>query len=363
MVVFFGNLEAVLEVGLISSIVSGFFYITPELLSESLINYFYRFKEYFRQLLRRLFIAILETPDNTPSNSNKYEIDKTITKQEEIIDKKKGLTWKDIAIAAIIIITIGGIIIYLFPDNFFRKGDLGGGGSSQNSINSEPLTADINIEDLTENRRGKLRASSNETISNWKNDVDVNTYVTNAKQILANKIREKFGILYPEASEIDIERVTDIQSQIFDRQVKEKGIASSNLVTSDVEKLTLTNYGGETWDNNIGLEDINNSPSVEETKKLKPFAFFKKGFLKSNIPDAIDYPIPAPDSLYNDPFSDTALPNITNSMIVPDKITVDQFKTPETYYSTNNDFYGSDSSRSSSPASSEKTVTNYTKDE
>lgn len=28
-------------------------------------------------------------------------------------------------------------------------------------------------------------------------------------------------------------------------------------------------------------------------------------------------------------------------MNVPDKITVDQIKTPETYYSKNNDFYGS----------------------
>ena len=69
---------------------------SPELLSESLINYFYRFKEYFRQLLRRLFIAILETPDNTTPSSprtspNKYEIVKTITKQEEIIDEKKGI--------------------------------------------------------------------------------------------------------------------------------------------------------------------------------------------------------------------------------------------------------------------------------
>lgn len=135
-----------IEVGLISSFISGFFYITPEILSDSLINYFYRFKEYFRQLLRRLFIAILETPDNTPSSPNKYEIDKTIAKQEEIIDEKKGLNWKYLALATIIIITIGGVVIYLYPDILFKKGDQGGGGSNNiqpNITNSEPLVAKL----------------------------------------------------------------------------------------------------------------------------------------------------------------------------------------------------------------------------
>jgi hypothetical protein len=368
-IIFFGNLEALLEVGLISSFIYGFFYITPELLSENLINYFYRFKEYFRQLLRRLFIAILETPDNTTSpttSPNKYEIDKTIaiaSQKEENIDEKKGLRsyWKYLALATIIIITIGGVVIYLYPDILFKKGDQGGGGSSniqQNITNSEPLAAEIKDCAATENRRGKLRVSSNETVSNWRNDMDVNTYVTNSKQFLVNKIREKFSILYPDASEREIENVTDIQLQIFDRQIAEKGLASGSEA-ADREKRTLTNYGGETWENSIALEDMDNNSSssnlvatqaVEKTEKSKLFSFLKKGFLNFNIPDAIDYPIPAPDSLNNEPFSDTELPNIINSMNVPDKLTVDQIKTPETYYSKNNDFYGSDSSRSSSPA-------------
>jgi hypothetical protein len=149
--IFFGNIEAVLEVGFISSIVSGLYYITPEFLSESFINYFYKFQEYIRHLLRRLFISILETPDNTTpgspttSSPNKYEIVKTITKQEEIINEKKGVAsyWKYIALATVIIITIGGVVIYLYLDIFFGKGDQGGG--QQNIINSDQSIASLSF--------------------------------------------------------------------------------------------------------------------------------------------------------------------------------------------------------------------------
>jgi hypothetical protein len=97
-----------------------------------------------------------------------------------------------------------------------------------------------NGENFISNKPGKLIDSS-DFVTKDENRMGDSSFITESRQFLSNKIREKFNEIYPGAPDSEIENLMDIELKTFDRQITEEGIASGSNITLDSGVATTSN--------------------------------------------------------------------------------------------------------------------------